>query len=201
LVDAVDISAIFEKQTKRRASRLSDRPATPIEQRREAAAAQAREVIVNNANKRAERKEQLLAKLVRAKMQARQKRSLEARALAHRVDDLEPLSSPRPVVDASPVPTNSDDHLMEASNGSLAAAALEAEAKAKAKAKLRMRLTQAKKQQAAQAESASQPVCLPQQPGLANGSFDEQTLTSAQDRAALLREKLLKARAMKQTSA
>ena len=198
--DAVDLSAIIEKQKKRRASRLSDRPATPTEQRQEVAAAQAREATAKNANKRAERKEQLLAKLVRAKMQARQKRSLEARVQAHPIDELESLSSPQRTTNVLPVHRDLDDHLTEASTGSLAAAALEAEAKAKAKAKLRMRLTQAKRQQATQPQTASPPIGLEQQPGLANESFDKPTLTSPQDRAALLREKLLKARAMKQTS-
>lgn len=196
--DAVDLSAIIEKQKKRRASRLSDRPVTPAKQRQEAAAAQAREAIVNNANKRAERKEQLLAKLVRAKMQARQKRALEARVQMPQVDESEPMSPLQPVVDALSSPRNLEADAFEASKESLAVADLEAEAKAKAKAKLHMRLMQAKKKQAAQAASASQSVGLEQHSAATNGSFDQSTLSSAQDRAALLREKLLRARAMKQ---
>ena len=189
--DAIDLDLLAEKKDKYIASEVASKPsATMPTPRQDAATSQARQAIIDNAKRRAEKKEQLLAKLVRAKMQSRQRPRGASPEVHYRDDESYASDAPESegaAVYAQPAPASPD--LTE--DLTPTADAIEAEARARAKAKLRMRLLQEKKRQ-------QQPVPIPAITQIAPAVQATQMEQTAQDRTAMLRERLLKARQQKQ---
>jgi hypothetical protein len=194
--DAIDLDLLAERKEerkKRRESEAANQPAMIVAAVREDAAVnQARQAIINNANRRAEKKEQLLAKLIRAKMQLRVRKQI-APPIIYDQDEEDSSASETPEQEVLPermsrVSPTSEDQTPSAD-------AVQAEARAKAKAKLRMRLMQEKKkQQQQQQQTLSEPLQAETLPT----DQDTQSGKPPLDRAAMLREKLLKARQQKQ---
>lgn len=191
--DAIDLDLLAEKRNKRRASQsaIKPRPANITTPRQEAAVTQARQAIIDNNKRRAEKKEQLLAKLIRAKMQLRHRPRERSPSVPQyneessapepsELENLEEYTQPVAIVPAA-IDTRIPN--MEA---------IEAEAKARAKAKLRMRLLQEKKKQ------QQHPSLSPSQVQAAPAVVTTQPDLVVEDRTAILRGKLLKARQQKQ---
>jgi hypothetical protein len=195
--DAIDLDILAERKEerkKRRESEAANQPAMIVAAVREDAAVnQARQAIINNANRRAEKKEQLLAKLIRAKMQLRVRKQIAPPIIYDEDEEEDSSASPTPEQEVVP------DHIIRISpiteDQAPSADAVEAEARAKAKAKLRMRLTQEKKKQQQQQQ---QPPPKSLQVEVPPSDHDTQSAPPPLDRTAMLRERLLKARQQKQ---
>jgi hypothetical protein len=196
--DAIDLDLLAERKEERKKRRESEAANQPIKivaaVPEDAAATQARQAIINNAHRRAEKKEQLLAKLIRAKMQLRVRKQI-ADPIVYDNDEEEDSSAsstpeqevvPDRIIRISPI---TEDQVPSAD-------AVEAEARAKAKAKLRMRLMQEKKKQQQQQQQQPPPKSL--QVEVPPSDHDTRSAPPPLDRTAMLRERLLKARQQKQ---
>lgn len=173
--------------TVKRSRPIEEKRSQPVVEKEEESESvnQARQALVANAKRRAERKEQLLAKLVRAKMQLKRHRSqsplpqVERQQLLGLVDTHEAALGytilPQGYSEYTDVPQSTE------SIPSSSFDAIEAEAKAHAKAKLKLRLAQEKKKQVETVQAAAEE-------------------NSPDARAQELRMKLLKARLAKEKS-
>jgi hypothetical protein len=173
--------------TVKRSRPIEEKRSQPVVDKKEESESvnQARQALVANAKRRAERKEQLLAKLVRAKMQLKRHRSQSPLPQVERQQSLGLLNTHEAALDNAILPQAYSEYTdvphSKESIPSSSFDAIEAEAKARAKAKLKLRLAQEKKKQVETVQAVAEEI-------------------SPDARAQELRMKLLKARLAKEKS-